>query len=97
MPASPVNTRTVYYTAYTHSVSLTELEHVPTALICVGETGIIEWTEKDISADGIEGVLADHGLRIGDVEVVTIGEGGLVPGLVDTHTVCLLRLEMLEN
>jgi guanine deaminase len=89
MPALPENTRsrTIYHTSYTHSISLTELEHVPKALICVGETGIIEWIEKDIADDGVERVLADHGLRIGDVEVIKIDEGGIVPGLIDTHTV----------
>ena len=90
MPASPVNTRTVYHTAYTHSISLTELEHVPKALICVDKAGVIEWIEKEVGGDGVEGALADHGLRIDDVEMVDIAEGGLVPGLIDTHTVCLL-------
>jgi len=90
MPVSPVNTRTVYHTAYTHSISLTELEHVSKALICVADTGTIEWIEKDVDAQGVEGVLADHGLRIDDVGMVDIAEGGLVPGLIDTHTVCLL-------
>jgi hypothetical protein len=91
MPALPENTRsrTIYNTSYTHSISLTELEHVPKALICVGETGIIEWIEKDVAEERVERVLADHGLRIGDVEVVKIDEGGIVPGLIDTHTVRL--------
>lgn len=92
MPASLVNTRTVYHTAYTHSLSLTELEHVPKALICVDKAGIIEWIKKDVGGDGVEGVLADHGLRIDEVEMVDIPEGGLVPGLIDTHTVRLLLL-----
>jgi guanine deaminase len=89
MPASTVNTRsrTIYHTSYTHSISLTELEHVSKALICVGETGIIEWIEKDTADEEVERVLADHELRIGDVEVVKINEGGIVPGLIDTHTV----------
>jgi len=93
MPTTSENThsRTIYHTSYTHSISLTKLEHVPKALICVGKTGIIEWIEKDIAEDGLERVLADHGLRIGDVEVVRIEEGGIVPGLIDTHTVRLLH------
>ena len=82
--------RTVYHTSYTHSVSLTELEHVSQALICVGKTGLIEWIEKDIGDKDVERALADHGLRIGEIEVVKIDEGGIVPGLIDTHTVCLL-------
>jgi guanine deaminase len=91
MSSSSVNTRsrTVYYTAFTHSISLTELEHISKALICVGETGIIAWIEKDVSERDIDRVLADHGLRIEDVEVIKIDEGGIVPGLIDTHTVCL--------
>lgn len=88
MPSSSANTpRTVYQTAYTHSISLTELEHVSSSLICVGETGIIEWIEKDTREEDIERVSADHGLQVGDIEVVKITEGGIVPGLIDTHTV----------
>jgi len=92
MPATSGNTRsrTVYHTSYTHSISLTELEHVSKAFICVGETGIIEWIEKDIAIEDVERVLADHGLRTGDVEVVKIDDGGIVPGLIDTHTVRLV-------
>jgi len=91
MPTITENTRsrTIYHTSYTHSISLKELEHVPKALICVGETGITEWIEKDIGNEEVERILADHGLRIGDVEVVKIDEGGIVPGLIDTHTVRL--------
>jgi cytosine/adenosine deaminase-related metal-dependent hydrolase len=79
----------VYQTAFTHSVSLTELEHVPRALICVDSTGVIEWIEKDIGDEEVDKVLADHGMT--DVEVIKIDQGGLVPGLIDTHTVCLSR------
>ena len=92
MSATSGNTRSriAYHTSYTHSISLTELEHVSKALISVGETGIIEWIEKDIATEDVERVLADHGLRICDVEVVEIDVGGIVPGLIDTHTVCLV-------
>lgn len=76
---------TVYYTALTHSVSLDRLEHLPRALFCVDESGIIEWIEKDVAPDSVERLLATHGAA--DVDVVRIDEGGLVPGLIDTHTV----------
>lgn len=76
---------TVYYTALTHSVTLTQLEHLPRALLCVNQAGIIEWIEKDVQADEVERVLAEHGAE--GVNVVRTDGGGLVPGLVDTHTV----------
>jgi N-acetylglucosamine-6-phosphate deacetylase len=56
----------------------------------VDSTGVIEWVEKDIGDEEVDRVLADHDLT--DVEVIKINQGGLVPGLIDTHTVCLLVL-----
>lgn len=98
LSSSEATRRTVYHTAYTHSISLTELEHVSKALICVGSTGVIEWIEKDISDEDVQRVLADRGLRIEEIEVVKIDEGGLVPGLIDTHTVSLcLQQSTIES
>lgn len=76
---------TIYYTALTHSLSLTTLEHLPRSLICVGETGVIEWIEKDVSPDEVEGMIERR--KAGSAELVRIEQGGLVPGLIDTHTV----------
>ena len=76
---------TIYYTALTHSLSLTELEHLPRALLSVNEAGIIEWIERDVTPEAVDEVLKDHNTR--DAKVVRIDEGGLVPGLIDTHTV----------
>lgn len=89
MSSSPSTKRTIYHTAFTHSLSLTELEHATRALICVGATGIIDWIERNVRADQVEKVLADHGVQLEQdgAELVTIEEGGLVPGLIDTHTV----------
>lgn len=76
---------TIYHTALTHSLSLTELEHLPQALLCVNECGIIEWIEKDVDTEKVDEVLKKYGAE--GVEVVRIDDGGLVPGLIDTHTV----------
>jgi hypothetical protein len=90
--SSPNTPRTLYHTPLTHSISLTELVHLPRALICVspGPVGIIEWIEEDVEPSMLEQVASGHGVILadGDVEVVEIREGGgIVPGLVDTHTV----------
>ena len=82
---TPVTMSTVYYTALTHSLSLTELEHLPRALISVNEAGIIEWVEKDVAPEEVDQVLKEHGAE--GASLVRVSEGGLVPGLVDTHTV----------
>lgn len=76
---------TIYYTALTHSLSLTELEHLPRALLCVNEAGIIEWMERDVTSEAVDRVLKEHGAE--GASLVRVSEGGLVPGLVDTHTV----------
>ena len=85
----------IYYTALTHSLSLTELEHLPRALICVNKAGIIEWIEKDVASGRLHQVLEGHGAK--GTEVIRIDEGGLVPGLVDTHTVSPLDKSCLTR
>lgn len=88
-------TRTLYHTPLTHSLSPTHLQHLPRALLCVSPNGIIEWLEEDVDPTTIQDVALQHGVELGGGEaevvvvVVEIGEGGLVPGLVDTHTVSL--------
>jgi cytosine/adenosine deaminase-related metal-dependent hydrolase len=89
MSSSSTEKRTVYHASFTHSLSLTRLEHASRALICVGPTGIIEWIEKYVGKDRVEEVLAGHGLGKEGVELVIVEEGGLVPGLIDTHTVSI--------
>lgn len=79
---------TIYYTALSHSLSLTELEHLHRALLCVNEAGIIEWIEKSVSPEEVDSEIEKHG-AVG-VQVVRIENGGLVPGLIDTHTVSSL-------
>jgi hypothetical protein len=95
MSTSTTAKRTIYHTAFTHSLSLTQLEHASRALVCVGPTGIIEWIEKDVQAEQIDKSLADHQVQLGQdgAELVTISQGGLVPGLIDTHTVSMVRRE----
>lgn len=80
---------TIYYSAFTHSLSLTELEHTSRSLLCVGETGIIEWIEKEVAASEVDKVVKEHGGE--KATLVRIDEGGLVPGLIDTHTVGHVR------
>lgn len=85
--------RTIHRTAFVHSLSLTELEVVPDALICVGPEGGIEWVERlDESAGRIPfvEVLREFkrakGLE-GDLKGIWMKEGFMCPGMIDTHTV----------
>lgn len=101
-PASSSNNgrRTLYSTPLVHSLSLTELEVLPRALVCVDHLGIIEWVEKDCPGESVQEVALRHGIVLGDesagpggssggVELVEVPEGEFIaPGLIDTHTVC---------
>ena len=85
-------TRTLFLGPIVHSLSLTELEFLSSALLCVGQGGMIEWVEKDVVPSLLQEKAGEHGVLLGgvDVEVVELGEGEfLCPGMVDTHTVRL--------
>jgi guanine deaminase len=88
--------RTLYHGAVVHSLSLDQLEILPSALLCVSEEGVIDWVEKDVEESQIQEVASRHGVLLDDsaggrspgVEVISLGKGEfLCPGLVDTHTV----------
>ncbi len=102
-PRSRSSTRTIYRSAIVHSLSLTELQVIPDALVCVGDDGAIEWVDDldQSGADGRDGRERGRG-RIwedvvrerarergvrGAVRAVWLKEGFMCPGLIDTHTV----------
>ncbi|RSH90044.1 hypothetical protein EHS25_001377 [Saitozyma podzolica] len=80
---------TLYHGTLIHSLSLTQLEVLPNALLCVSDTdGIIEWLERGVEGSEIQEVAARKGVILdGGVEVVVLGKGEvLCPGMIDTHT-----------
>jgi hypothetical protein len=85
--------KTLYHGTLIHSLSLTQLEVLPDALLCVSD-GIIEWLERGVEGSRIQEVAMGKGVILGDgdgeggVEVVVLGKGEvLCPGMIDTHTV----------
>jgi len=91
----PPLTRSLYSGPVVHSLSLSQLEIIDSALFCVSVEGIIEWIERDVPGSFLQAAAAEHGviLREGEgVEVVKLGPGEFFcPGLVDTHTVRSLK------
>lgn len=87
-----MNTSAVYYGALVNPESQTALSAHPRALMAVNKEGIIEWVEEDVDSSMVQDFLAGKGLL--DVDVVELKHGQfLMPGFVDTHTVCSYRLE----
>lgn len=81
---------TLYHGTLIHSLSLTQLEVLPDALLCVSDReGIIEWLERGVEGSEIQEVAVRKGVILDDgVEVVVLGKGEvLCPGMIDTHTV----------
>lgn len=81
---------TLYHGTVIHSLSLTQLEVLPDALLCVSDReGIIEWLERGVEGSEIQEVAVRKGVILDDgVEVVVLGKGEvLCPGMIDTHTV----------
>ena len=93
--------RTLYYGPMIHSISLNELEYLPSALLCVSPDGIIEWVEKVVENGQLGELGSKHGVGVqgigegeanegSQLEIVRLDETNgefLCPGLIDTHTV----------
>lgn len=78
----------VFYGALITSQSPYLIKYLPHALICV-EKGIIQWMEEDISDAQLHAALSSRGLQ--ESSVVRLQRGKfLIPGFIDTHTVCLI-------
>ena len=90
--------KTVYRAAVVSSISPTEVEVLPDALLCVSPEGLIEWVENvdaeteavvdEMSSNDVQGdIMRRHDLTPEEVDFVHLQEGFLCPGLIDTHTV----------
>lgn len=78
---------TVFYGALVNPKSLTSYEALPNCLLAVSRTGAIEWVVKDVHGPMVEQVMAQKGCIDADVVELKRGEF-IMPGFVDTHTVC---------
>lgn len=71
--------RRVFHGALVHSLSLTELEFLPTALLGVNEAGVIAFLDPIVPASEVESKLKEHGW--GGAELVVLRRGEfLCPG-----------------
>lgn len=59
--------------------------------MAVGPSGQVDWVVNDVHPSAIQDTLAAHGCL--DVELVSLETGQfLMPGFIDTHTVCFYEL-----
>lgn len=71
--------RRAFHGALIHSVSLTELEVLPTGLLGVDEAGVIAFLDKAVPASDVQSTLEKHGWE--GVELVSLKRGEfLCPG-----------------
>lgn len=73
-----------FHGAVVHSLSPSELEYLPEALLVVSPHGAIDFFEKNIKADDVPRFLQENDLQ---VNVISLDRGEyLMPGFVDAHT-----------
>ncbi|KAF2244333.1 guanine deaminase [Trematosphaeria pertusa] len=84
MAASASISKTIYYGAFVHSVSLADLEVCPKGALGVDEAGVIKFVERD--AADLEKIKAKHGGEWKEASVVRVDDGFFFPGFIDTHT-----------
>lgn len=80
----------LYLGPIVHSLSATELQAIPSALIAVSITGSIEWIEHPVSHHDMARVALLHNWNVNDQAMkITRARPGewFMPGLIDTHTV----------
>ncbi|KAM0754831.1 Metallo-dependent hydrolase [Meredithblackwellia eburnea MCA 4105] len=82
-----ISTQRIFHGAIIHSLTLTELEVLPSALLGVDDKGIIAFLDKDVPADKVQQVITDSHKGWENVQLVTLKRGEfLCPGFIDTHT-----------
>lgn len=82
---------TIYVGAIITPTGLNSYDALPQGILAVSQSsGEIEWVEKDVPGSMVQEALARHGITSSDVDIVELRTGEfLMPGLIDTHTVCL--------
>lgn len=80
---------TVYYGSLINPTTLTTYEATANCLIAVNAQGNIDWIVHDVKDSSVQETLLQKGLLDTDVAIVELREGQFImPGFVDTHTVC---------
>jgi len=80
---------TIFYGPVINPESLSSFQPLPRCLLAVGASGEIVWIETDVPESALKDVLAQHGSD--NIRLHTLKHGEfLLPGFVDTHTVCTL-------
>lgn len=93
---SPSETRTIFYGPLVNPKSLSSFQALPRCLLAVGLSGHIDWIEEDVHESALQNVLAQHASL--DVRLVTLRHGEFIlPGFVDTHTVCMLPTQAVRH
>lgn len=81
----------IYYGAVINPISLDAHSSLPRCLLAVDDSGTIEWIVDNVENHDLQDVLAEKGLI--DPYVVEIPDGTFImPGFIDTHTVCKSHL-----
>ena len=83
---------TIFYGALVTPKSLTAYDALPHAVLCISQSsGNIDWIEPDVPASSLQDVLAKHGyVDTAALNIVELKSGEfLLPGFIDTHTVCV--------
>ncbi|KAL1407958.1 hypothetical protein Q8F55_004755 [Vanrija albida] len=79
---SSTSSATAYHGPVVHSLGLTQLQVLPSALVLVVD-GQIASLDEDVKREEVPALLASRGV---EAELVLVDEGFLCPGLIDTHT-----------
>ncbi len=93
---SPSEARNIFYGPFVNPKSLSSFQALPRCLLAVGPSGHIDWIEEDVHESALQNVLAQHGSL--STPLVSLRHGEFIlPGFVDTHTVCLLPTKLVRN
>lgn len=77
----------IFYGAIITPVTLETYSALPRALLSVDSSGVIDWVVEDVEPHELQNELARKGQIDSDVFEISEGEF-LIPGFIDTHTVC---------
>jgi guanine deaminase len=82
----------IYSGPLIHSITPSEIQSLPRALVAVSAQGLIEWIVHDAEPANLQELVAEKGWDIHDpsLDLIVAKDGEwIMPGFVDTHTVCL--------
>ena len=93
MAASAKIPNTIYFGAFVHCISLSELEICEKGAIGVNSNGAIEFIERDIELEKVQEMHAEWN----DAKVVEAGKNGfLFPGFIGMYEFCFTELSLYK-